>query len=249
MRLKRLRRRPRRAGGRGRWRRPRRERPAKGTGLGTRIVKAMAPTMGAEIEYLARQPGTAARLIFPLPAGVTYGSRRRMGRAECASVQAGRVLCSARGGDWSLALCLLGAGLDRWRQSRRTGRPASPCRRCSRRSIRTRRPAAPPPGLTEGAGLRAGQRARVHAGRRRGLAAAARDRGLDYRVALARNDGATMIEQVQALRADKVGRGGRRAGRSAVAGAAACRRSSGPAPMSARSCRRRRRRCSTRRST
>ncbi len=39
----------------------------------------------------------------------------------------------------------------------------------------------------------------------RGLAAAAKDRGLDYRVALANNDGARMIEQVQALRAAKVG--------------------------------------------
>jgi two-component sensor histidine kinase len=36
----------------------------KGTGLGTRIVKAMATTMGAEIHYDARNPGTAARLIF-----------------------------------------------------------------------------------------------------------------------------------------------------------------------------------------
>ncbi len=38
----------------------------KGTGLGSRIVSAMAATMGAEIEYLTRQPGTAARLVFPL---------------------------------------------------------------------------------------------------------------------------------------------------------------------------------------
>jgi two-component sensor histidine kinase/CHASE3 domain sensor protein len=41
---------------------------AQGTGLGTRIVKAMALTMGADIQYLARQPGSAARLTFPLPA-------------------------------------------------------------------------------------------------------------------------------------------------------------------------------------
>ena len=40
----------------------------KGTGLGTRIVNAMAATMKADIQYLGRQPGTAARLIFPLPA-------------------------------------------------------------------------------------------------------------------------------------------------------------------------------------
>jgi two-component sensor histidine kinase len=38
---------------------------AKGTGLGTRIVRAMAQTMGAEIQYLSRAPGTAARLVFP----------------------------------------------------------------------------------------------------------------------------------------------------------------------------------------
>jgi two-component sensor histidine kinase len=37
---------------------------AKGTGLGTRIVSAMATTMGADIEYSERYPGTAARLIF-----------------------------------------------------------------------------------------------------------------------------------------------------------------------------------------
>jgi two-component sensor histidine kinase len=37
---------------------------AKGTGLGTRIVSAMATTMGADIEYSERRPGTAARLIF-----------------------------------------------------------------------------------------------------------------------------------------------------------------------------------------
>ena len=52
---------------------------AKGTGLGTRIVKAMALTMGAEIQYLARQPGTAARLIFPLQAGLD--SRTWLARA------------------------------------------------------------------------------------------------------------------------------------------------------------------------
>jgi len=36
----------------------------KGTGLGTRIVNAMATTMGAKIQYSGRQPGTAARLVF-----------------------------------------------------------------------------------------------------------------------------------------------------------------------------------------
>jgi len=45
------------------------DQPAQGTGLGTRLVKAMAGTLRAEIAYLARTPGTAARLVFPLPAG------------------------------------------------------------------------------------------------------------------------------------------------------------------------------------
>ena len=40
--------------------------PSKGTGLGTRIVKAMAAAMNAEIHYLSRLPGTSARLTFPL---------------------------------------------------------------------------------------------------------------------------------------------------------------------------------------
>ena len=38
----------------------------KGTGLGTRIVKAMATNLGGEIEYLQRSPGTGARLVFAL---------------------------------------------------------------------------------------------------------------------------------------------------------------------------------------
>ncbi|MEO7221746.1 MAG: CHASE3 domain-containing protein [Devosia sp.] len=38
--------------------------PAKGTGLGTRIVTAMAANMKAKIDYRQRQPGTAARLLF-----------------------------------------------------------------------------------------------------------------------------------------------------------------------------------------
>jgi two-component sensor histidine kinase len=42
--------------------------PAKGTGLGTRIVKAMAISMGAEIQYAKGHPGTIARLIFALQA-------------------------------------------------------------------------------------------------------------------------------------------------------------------------------------
>lgn len=43
------------------------ESAVKGTGLGTRIVNAMAATMAAQISYLPRKPGTAARLVFALP--------------------------------------------------------------------------------------------------------------------------------------------------------------------------------------
>jgi two-component sensor histidine kinase len=39
----------------------------KGTGLGTRIVNAMAVTMRAEIEYLKKERGTSARMRFSLP--------------------------------------------------------------------------------------------------------------------------------------------------------------------------------------
>ena len=42
--------------------------PVRGTGLGTRIVQGIAATLRGEVEYLRRQPGTTARLIFPLPA-------------------------------------------------------------------------------------------------------------------------------------------------------------------------------------
>lgn len=42
--------------------------PAKGTGLGSRIVKAMAASMRGSIEYVDRSPGLSARLAFPLAA-------------------------------------------------------------------------------------------------------------------------------------------------------------------------------------
>jgi two-component sensor histidine kinase/CheY-like chemotaxis protein len=41
----------------------------KGTGLGSRIVKAMATSLNAEVEYVDRAPGTTARLSFQLPEG------------------------------------------------------------------------------------------------------------------------------------------------------------------------------------
>jgi two-component sensor histidine kinase len=39
--------------------------PPKGTGLGTKLVNAMAGTMGADVSYDARRPGTTARLVLP----------------------------------------------------------------------------------------------------------------------------------------------------------------------------------------
>jgi two-component sensor histidine kinase/CHASE3 domain sensor protein len=41
---------------------------AKGTGLGSRIVKAMATSISGDVEYLDRHPGFSARLSFPLVA-------------------------------------------------------------------------------------------------------------------------------------------------------------------------------------
>jgi two-component sensor histidine kinase len=38
--------------------------PAKGTGIGTRIINAMSMSLGAQIEYRQRQPGTTAYLLF-----------------------------------------------------------------------------------------------------------------------------------------------------------------------------------------
>lgn len=38
----------------------------KGTGLGTKLVSAMASSLGGKIEYLDRNPGTEARLIMPV---------------------------------------------------------------------------------------------------------------------------------------------------------------------------------------
>ncbi len=40
------------------------EGPAKGTGLGTRIVNAMARSIGGDVEYVAGGNGTVARLAF-----------------------------------------------------------------------------------------------------------------------------------------------------------------------------------------
>ncbi len=45
--------------------------PPKGTGLGTRIVNAMARTIGADVEYFVRHPGYGARLAFACPAELT----------------------------------------------------------------------------------------------------------------------------------------------------------------------------------
>ncbi len=43
--------------------------PVKGTGLGTRVVRGIASSMKADVQYLPRHPGTTARLAFPLSRG------------------------------------------------------------------------------------------------------------------------------------------------------------------------------------
>jgi two-component sensor histidine kinase len=48
--------------------------PAKGTGLGSRIVSAMAQSLGGKIAYEPRTPGTAARLTFALDQPSTSGA-------------------------------------------------------------------------------------------------------------------------------------------------------------------------------
>ena len=40
--------------------------PARGTGLGTKLVAAMAGALRGSVEYVARHPGTTGRLVFPL---------------------------------------------------------------------------------------------------------------------------------------------------------------------------------------
>jgi ribose transport system substrate-binding protein len=62
-----------------------------------------------------------------------------------------------------------------------------------------------PPGLSKVLAFAQDNEREFMQGVSRGLAAAAKDRGLEYRVALAGNDAAKMIEQVQALRAANVG--------------------------------------------
>lgn len=62
-----------------------------------------------------------------------------------------------------------------------------------------------PPGLAKVLAFAQDNEREFMQGVGRGLSAAARDRGLQYRVELARNDGTRMIEQVQALRAANVG--------------------------------------------
>lgn len=62
-----------------------------------------------------------------------------------------------------------------------------------------------PPGLTKVLAFAQDNEREFMNGVARGLAVAAKDRGLEYRVALARNDASTMTHQVQALRAENVG--------------------------------------------
>jgi ribose transport system substrate-binding protein len=64
---------------------------------------------------------------------------------------------------------------------------------------------SPPPGLKRMLVFAQDNEREFMQGVGRGLSRAAAHRGVDYRVALASNDAARMIEQVQALRAEKVG--------------------------------------------
>lgn len=41
------------------------DRPVSGSGLGTRIVSAMAISLDGKVDYIQRSPGTTARLVFP----------------------------------------------------------------------------------------------------------------------------------------------------------------------------------------
>jgi ribose transport system substrate-binding protein len=63
----------------------------------------------------------------------------------------------------------------------------------------------PPPGLLRVLGFAQDNQREFMNGVARGLSQAARDRGLEFRIALARNDGVRQIEQVQQFRADRVG--------------------------------------------
>ena len=62
-----------------------------------------------------------------------------------------------------------------------------------------------PPGLQKVLAFAQDNERQFMQGVNRGLAAAAKNRGLEFRVALAANDGKKMIEQVQAMRAANVG--------------------------------------------
>lgn len=66
-------------------------------------------------------------------------------------------------------------------------------------------PCTPPPNLERVLGFAQDNERQFMQGTSRGLALAARDRGLEYRIALANNDARKMIEQVQAFRKAAVG--------------------------------------------
>lgn len=106
---------------------------------------------------------------------------------------------------WMVA-CLLGCAASAWAQSPPPPGPqgivvptvfppfnadAAPCTR--------------PPGLRRVLAFAQDNEREFMQGVARGLALAARDRGLDYRISLARNDAALMIEQVRELRAAGIG--------------------------------------------
>ena len=93
---------------------------------------------------------------------------------------------------------------------RRTALPASPVPTVFAPFDPNAPPAARPPGLRKVLAFAQDNEREFMQGVDRGLAAAAKDRGLEYRVALANNDPVRMIEQVQAFLAAKWVRWSRR---------------------------------------
>ena len=128
----------------------------------------------------------------------------------------------------------------------RAGRPSRHHHAHGIRAVRSKRTLVPrAPGPIEGAGLRPGQRARVHAGREQWLARPPRIGDSNTASPSPTTTRCKMIEQVKAFHASKVG-----AVVAAPVDPASLEpqppgQSSGRAPMSARSCRRRPPPCST----
>ena len=194
--------------------------PAKGTGLGTRIVTAMAHSLGGTIEYEQRSPGMLARVMFAA-ADVGHSAGAVDARDQTWNGPAPSTTRWATGGrgeqcadfrrDGACQVRLTLAARWRWfaRRSspwRRTDRRGSPRRRCLPPFNPDAPACTPSPGSDQVAGLRAGERPGLPRGRQpRPVALAAKDRGLDYQRALADSDAAKAKQQMQTFLDAKVG--------------------------------------------